>query len=336
MKIVFKSEDLEEIQHIREYSDGYSVPNEIGMTEYQGEFNYAGIYSRSHRVHLNGLFISQFQVQHENAFTQHIESDFPYLQMHFEITTGGCVYRPNARFEPDTNIMTGRHSLLFYPALKGHLTYLKTPFASSVEIELSLDFLRRLFNHDLEQLGIFGTHIEKNVPALLGNGSYPITPRMKEILAELRECPFTGILKRIFLEAKVCELLTLQIDQITTAKTAPSTLKKTDVDKLYEVRELLSQNLTTPYSIEQLSRLVGLNRTKLQEGFKELYQTTVFGYLTDCRMEQAKELIRKGQFETIAEVSNLIGYKNHQHFTVAFKKKFGYLPRELKGSVRFP
>jgi AraC family transcriptional activator of pyochelin receptor len=215
--------------------------------------------------------------------------------------------------------------------LKGELTYLKTPFASSVEIELSLDFLRKLFNGDLGLLGAFGTNIEQNLPAIMGNRSYPITPQMKQILSEMRECPYVGIIKRIFLEAKVCELLTLQIDQITTDKTVQSTLKKADIDKVHEVKDLLLQNLNDPFSIEQLARMVGLNRTKLQEGFKEVFNNTVFGYLTDQRMEQAKDLILSGNHETIAEGSNLIGYKNHQHFTVAFKKKFGFLPRELKG-----
>jgi AraC family transcriptional activator of pyochelin receptor len=331
MKIVYKSEDIKEIQYTREYTDGYSVPNRIGLAEYRSEFDYGGIHSRTHRIHMNGIFMGMFQVTHERAFTQAIESDFPYLQMHFELTTGGCVYEPNGRFEPDTNIMTGRHSLLFYPALKGELTYLKTPFAASVEIELSLDFLRKLFNQELGLLGTFGTNIEQNLPAIMGNRSYPITPQMKQILSEMRACPYAGVIKRIFLEAKVCELLTLQIDQMTAGKTIQSSLKKADVDKLHEVKELLLQNLNDPFSIEQLARMVGLNRTKLQEGFKEVFKNTVFGYLTDQRMERAKDLIMNGQYETIAEVSNLIGYKNHQHFTVAFKKKFGYLPRELKG-----
>lgn len=330
MRIVFKSGEFQEFQHVREYTDGYNIPSEIGMNEFDYEGKYPGIYSRSHRVHLNGIFSAMFQVQLEYGYTQHIESDFPYLQMHFEVTTSGCIYEPQDRSEPETNITTGQHSLLFYPALNGNLTYLKTPLATSVEIELSLDYLRQLFRQDLELLGEFGEKIEKNQPALMGNRSYPITARMKEILADLRTCPFAGTLKRVFLEAKICELLTLQIDQFTADKTTQPTLKKNDVDKLYEVRELLNQNLTNPYSIEQMARMVGLNRTKLQEGFKELFHTTVFGYLTDQRMEQAKELIMDGQFETIAEVSNLIGYKNHQHFTVAFKKKYGYLPRELK------
>ncbi|GAB3257619.1 AraC family transcriptional regulator [Larkinella harenae] len=330
MKIVFKSGDLLEFQHVREYTDGYNVPAEIGMSEYKGEATYPGIYARSHRIHLNGIYMAMFQVEHESSFTQFIESDFPYLQMHFELTTGGCLYEPRDRFEPETHITTGQHSLLFYPVLNGNLTYFKTSLAASVEIELSLDYLRQLFHQDLELLGEFGEKIEKNQPALMGNRSFPITPRMKEILADMRTCTYAGTLKRIFLEAKICELLTLQIDQITADKATQLSLKKNDVDKLYEVKALLDQNLTNPYSIEQMARMVGLNRTKLQEGFKELFQATVFGYLTDQRMEQAKELILDGRFETIAEVSNLIGYKNHQHFTVAFKKKFGYLPRDLK------
>ncbi|WP_234859251.1 helix-turn-helix domain-containing protein [Aquimarina aquimarini] len=33
---------------------------------------------------------------------------------------------------------------------------------------------------------------------------------------------------------------------------------------------------------------------------------------------------------TIAEISYAVGYKNPQHFTAAFKRKFGYLPSNLK------
>lgn len=331
MKIVFKSEDIQEYTYTREYTDGYTVPNAVGLYEYRGETHLSGIHAKSHRIHVDGIFAALFQSTHERSFSQFIESDFPYLQMHFELTTSGCIYKPKARFEPETNILHGQHSLLFYPALQGELTYLKTPTAQSVEIELSLDFLRRAYGNDLEQLGSFGLSIEKSRPALMGNRSFPITARMKQVLAELRDCPYAGSLKKLFVTAKVMELLALQIDQMTAEPPASVNLKKADIDKLHAVRDLLSQNLHAPYSIEQLSRLVGLNRTKLQEGFKELFQTTIFGYLTDCRMEQAKELILAGHYDTIAEVSNLIGYKNHQHFTVAFKKKFGYLPRELKG-----
>ncbi len=46
-------------------------------------------------------------------------------------------------------------------------------------------------------------------------------------------------------------------------------------------------------------------------------------------MEYAKQLILEKNI-SICCVSEELGYKNPQHFTVAFKKIFGYLPSKLK------
>jgi AraC-like DNA-binding protein len=152
---------------------------------------------------------------------------------------------------------------------------------------------------------------------------------MIQALAEIRNCQYVDSLKRMFVEAKIVELLTLQIDQILSARDTQPALKKKMQDKLQEVRALLLTNLDTPCSIEMLSKTVGINRTNLQEGFKQLFGTTIFGYITDQRMVRAQELLDSGQYETIAEVATLVGYKNPQHFTAAFKRKFGYLPKQL-------
>jgi AraC-like DNA-binding protein len=46
-------------------------------------------------------------------------------------------------------------------------------------------------------------------------------------------------------------------------------------------------------------------------------------------MEKAKEILSKRGMN-ISEVAYEVGYKNPQHFTVAFKKYFGYVPSKLK------
>jgi AraC-like DNA-binding protein len=46
-------------------------------------------------------------------------------------------------------------------------------------------------------------------------------------------------------------------------------------------------------------------------------------------MERAKYLLMDSG-KSISEVSDEIGYKNPQHFTVAFKKKFGLSPKNFK------
>lgn len=331
MKIVFKSEDFAELNHVREYAEGFEVTDSKGIRETKTEMTHGAMHSCIHRIYCPGMVFSMIEGTLDRDLVHILESDFPYLQMHFELSTTGCLYYPDAQYEIDTVIYGGSHSLLFYPALKGKLHYLKKPLSYSVEIELSLDFLKRLFHDDLEILKEFGKNIEKNRPAIMGNRSFPITPAMKRLLAEVRDCPYNGSLKKLFVEAKVVELLTLQISQINASRSEKKPLKRSDVEKLNEVRDLVVSNLHNPYSIEELARTAGINRTKLQEGFREVFGTTVFGYISDIRLEDARQrILSEDNNATIAEIAAISGYKNPQHFTAAFKKKYGYLPKEVK------
>jgi AraC-like DNA-binding protein len=330
MKVVFKSDEFAELNRERHYLEGFAVEEKNGLRELWTELNFKGIHSKVHRIYCPGIICSFMDESFENELVQILESDFPYIQMHFELSSTACMYYPAEQFSPITDIPKGTHSLLFYPALNGKLHYKKKPLSFSVQIELSLDFLRKIFNNDLEILNDFGKNIEKNLPAILGHRSFPITTEMKDVIFELRTCAYHGSLKKLFTEAKVIELLTLQIDQINQHK-AHKILKKDDIDKLNAVREIVLNNISNPYSIEDLSKIAGINRTKLQDGFKQLFGSTVFDYLTTTRLEMARQLILEGDYGTIAEVSNKIGYRNHQHFTAAFKRKYGYLPKELKG-----
>lgn len=331
MRINLRSEDIKELSRTREYVDGYAVPEPGGMREYAHDFVYKGIQSSSRQICIPGMRIGLFGGSRDRELVYSVDSDFPYLQMHFEVTTSGCQYFPHGLAEPVTLILQGQHSLLFYPVLNGKLHYLPKHNAFSVEVELSIDFLQRIFAQDLGVLREFGEQIERNNPAIMGNGSYPITPAMREILFQIRDCEYAGALKKAFLEAKVTELLLLQIDQINSVSSDRKfTLKPSDIEKIRAVRDTLLNDLYANHSIEQLSKLAGINRTKLQSGFRELFGNTIFGFITDARMEQARETILQRKYNTISEVSALVGYKNPQHFTTAFKKKFGIVPSDLK------
>lgn len=332
MKITFRSEEISELNYVRDYHEGFAVNEKYQFRELVHEFDYKGFRNRTHRIYCPGMIFSRMEGESDRDLVQILESDFPYLQMHFEMSTSGCLYRPKAEFEVETQVYGGTHCLLFYPSLKGKLNYLKKPWSESVEIELSLDFLRKLFANDLEVLGEFGENIEKGLPAIMGNRSFPITVEMRRILTEVRDCPYSTPLKKLFVEAKVQELLALQISQITAVQTAGKRLKKADIDKLNEVRDLLMKNIYNPHSIDELSKMAGINRTKLQEGFKELFGNTIFGFISDHRLDDARQrLLDEKNNVTISEIAAASGYKNPQHFTAAFKRKFGLLPREIRG-----
>ncbi|WP_317044780.1 AraC family transcriptional regulator [Olleya sp. Bg11-27] len=59
-----------------------------------------------------------------------------------------------------------------------------------------------------------------------------------------------------------------------------------------------------------------------------MFSTTIFKDISCLRMEEAKLLILEEKF-TIAVAAYHVGCKHHQHFTVAFKKIYGYVPSHL-------
>jgi AraC-like DNA-binding protein len=64
-----------------------------------------------------------------------------------------------------------------------------------------------------------------------------------------------------------------------------------------------------PPSLLELAQLVGVSDRTLRRSFQELFGTTVFGYLTEKRMEQAEILLREGN-SSVAEVANIVGYSH--------------------------
>lgn len=101
---------------------------------------------------------------------------------------------------------------------------------------------------------------------------------------------------------------------------------------LTEVKELISLNLQNCYSIEQLAEISGMNRTKLQEGFKDMFGKTIFTFTTDMKMLKAKLLLEDEQGLSLTEIASMLGYKHTNHFSAAFKKRYNFSPSQLKKS----
>lgn len=95
--------------------------------------------------------------------------------------------------------------------------------------------------------------------------------------------------KRMFLEAKVIELLLLQLEQFATHDCAVfCSLKSADVEKMYHAKEIILNQLHIPCSLIDLARQVGTNEFTLKKGFKEVFGTNVFGMVGEMRMQHAK------------------------------------------------
>jgi AraC-like DNA-binding protein len=159
---------------------------------------------------------------------------------------------------------------------------------------------------------------------------YPtVTPGMRSLAQQIWNAPYRGAAKRIYLQAKVLELLAMHLDWLDGDQSKPSNgqLKPTTVDCIYHAREILLANLEQPPSVLELAQQVGVSDRTLQRGFRERFGKTVFSYLTEQRMKLAEQWLRQGNC-TIADVATMAGYSNPGHFAAAFKRQFGITPRE--------
>ncbi len=154
------------------------------------------------------------------------------------------------------------------------------------------------------------------------------TPAMQLAARQMLRCNFQGVSKRLFLEGKSLELLGLAA-AVEMARTEGERLPiPLDLlDRIHHARDILHQQLDNPPSLGGLAKLVSLNEYSLKQGFRQVFGTTVFGYLHDYRMQQARQTLELGTWK-VGEVARMVGYTNLAAFSRAFSKRFNIPPSD--------
>jgi AraC-like DNA-binding protein len=157
-----------------------------------------------------------------------------------------------------------------------------------------------------------------------------VTAEMRQVAQQIFTAPFCGATRRLYLQEKVFDLLTLQLEAILADRRLSQSLagrKSERVARIYHAKEILKSRLENPPSLVDLARLVGISDCTLRRGFQDVFGTTVVGYLTQQRMKHAEQLLREGN-HTVAEIANQVGYAHLGHFAAGFKRQFGITPRD--------
>ena len=91
----------------------------------------------------------------------------------------------------------------------------------------------------------------------------------------------------------------------------------------------VSKTLAKPWSLDDLCDYMGVGRAHLIRLCAEFYQTTPAAKVRSIKMEFAQSLLQNFEYP-VAEIAEHIGYDSPSTFSTAFKKYFGYPPRERK------
>jgi AraC-like DNA-binding protein len=155
-----------------------------------------------------------------------------------------------------------------------------------------------------------------------------LSATLQAAAAQLLGCPFMGAPRRLYLESKALEILALTLDTAAGSPGPSSTLRPHDQERIRAARDILLARLDAPPSLEELARAVHISDFKLKQGFRQLFGTTVFGYLHLERMRRAYELLRAGE-QRVLQVALSVGYACPSRFAVAFRRHFGLKPSEV-------
>lgn len=94
-------------------------------------------------------------------------------------------------------------------------------------------------------------------------------------------------------------------------------------------KQYIHAHYKEPLSLEDVSRQVGFNASYFSTLFKKECGMGFVEYLTDVRINQAKELLRDTHI-SVAEICELVGYNDLKHFTKTFYKYTGVKPGEFR------
>ena len=275
-----------------------------------------------------GFYVLRFQNDTNEVTREVREINSSFIQFHFCLkgqgdflfNTGNYVF--NVKEE---------HSILLYNPQRDLPIDLKLqPNTWIIGVVISIKKFHSLFSQDADHIHFLSP--ENSTKKYYDNGN--ITPSMAVVLSQILSSNIHESMKALYLKGKVYELLSLYFNknEDTDIEQCPFLIDEDNVRKIRLAKEIILKNMSEPPSLQELSEEIGLSLNKLKEGFKQLYGDTVFGYLLDHKMEEARRMLASTNYN-VNEVGLRIGYSTSSHFITAFKKKYGTTPKKYLMSL---
>lgn len=277
----------------------------------------------------NGFHLLHFQNEsNENQLFER-DIDSTYIQLHFCIKGASKFLFNNGSYTFD--VLDKRSILLYNPQRKLPINLVINPKTTLVSLLISIEKFHSLFSREAGHIHFLS---DDNI-----NKKYyddqSIKPTVMIVLQQIINANVNSAIKDLYIKGKIYELLSLhfQKDDASVGEYCPFLVDEQNVLKIRKAKDIIIANMAEPPSLQELANEIGLNIKKLKEGFKQIYGDTVYSFLFDYKMEQARKLLESNQ-HNVNEVGLKVGYSTASHFIAAFKKKFGTTPKKYVMSLQ--
>lgn len=102
---------------------------------------------------------------------------------------------------------------------------------------------------------------------------------------------------------------------------------------IFEIKKFIQKNISNEtISIKDISSYVHLSSSYICTFFKNETGITLNQYITECRLNIAKQMLEKTNY-TVNEIASKVGYRDGNYFGKAFKKITGLSPTEYREKI---
>lgn len=250
------------------------------------------------------------------------------IQFHFCLKgqTNFIFNQGNYTFQVQEN-----HSILLYnPQKPLPINVELTPETWMISILISIAKFHSLFSSDANHISFLSP--ENSSKKYYDN--LPFTSSIAVVLSQILQARVHDSMKSLYFKGKIYELLSLYFNKNddSSIEQCPFLIDEQNVQKIRNAKDIILDRMIDPPSLDALALEIGLPLKKLKQGFKQVYGDTVFAYLLEHKMQEARRMLDSQKYN-VNEVGLKLGYSTSSHFIAAFKKKYGTTPKKYLGSV---
>lgn len=254
-------------------------------------------------------------------------------------------------------------TICFMYCVEGHLYYRHENHQNRVQIEKKQNVILSNVNNEISipkkvHLGMTAIYLKENIEV---NGKKcktlleSVISDISAIVDKSRPLSYFGELSpltaqhastllnndrkdavgKLIVEGAVMNILATQIDSHDKSNECSkigSPLNNSELLKMSEIAEFISDNISMSLNIADISRDFGLSPKKLQAGSRYVFGETLGNFITELRLDHSLELIQTSDLN-MSEVCYQIGFSSRSYFSKSFKDRFGVLPSKFRETL---
>lgn len=223
------------------------------------------------------------------------------------------------KIQPNMTVVFHSNSVV-----RGRTVFSADSHLHCLDLRYSLDFLSSFGLVNLDQLIPMFEH--NHSVAAVTMLARPTSIKLKIIAKDIISCQMTGVARSLYLQGKGLEALAYIMSNFEKRHATKVKLSRQDHLKIQQAIKFLELEYDQPWTIALLAKQVGLNQSKLKQGFRLAVQSTVHNYLQEIRLSTAQHLLEQGN--KVIDVCIATGYSNPSHFSKRFKQRFLVKPSQ--------